>query len=158
MELQLKTSYGRTSGKFGKPGELGVNRTEFVLEGKNGTKLVGLHGYSGDLLDSISAYFVMVSSVYKQVKPHGVFGVFWDDVVSWDDGVYDGVKKVRVGEDSDRVSFVEFEYAKGEQSITHSHGKKPQELKEVFIVKMYILISFFLMNPVFAVSVGLRKW
>lgn len=61
----------------------------------------------------------------KKVGPHGDL---------FDDGVYDGVKKVCVGEDDGRVSSIEFVYAKGNQSITKSHGnKKPQESKEVYI-------------------------
>lgn len=135
-ELQFKTSYGRTSQRFGKPG---YGSKEFELEGKNGTKLVGLHGRSGGFLDSIGAHFVLVSSTFKQVKPLGGSGG-----VSWDDGVYEGVKKVCVGEDGERVSYVEFEYGKGGQSITHSHGKKPQEKpKEVYIDFLNLFSLFF---------------
>lgn len=124
-ELQFMTSYGRTSQVFGTPVS---NSKEFVLEGKNGTQLVGLHGRFGDFLCAIGAHFVLVSSVFKQLEPHGAsLGG------SWDDGVYDCVRKVCVGEDGDRVSSVEFEYSKGDQLITHCHGKKLQERKEVYI-------------------------
>ncbi|XP_023634928.1 jacalin-related lectin 45 [Capsella rubella] len=121
-EIQFKTSYGRTSPVFGTPGLLSK---EFVLEGKNGTKLVGLHGRFGEFLCGIGAHFIFVSSDFKQLEPHGaLLGV------SWDDGVYDCVRKVRVGEDGGRLSSVEFEYANGNQLISHRHGKKLQERKE----------------------------
>ncbi|XP_010451258.1 PREDICTED: jacalin-related lectin 45 [Camelina sativa] len=118
-ELQFKTSCGRASQVFGSPGLPGK---EFVLEGNNGTKLVGLHGRFGDFLCSIGAHFIFVPPVFKQVEPHG--GIYGDD---WDDGVYDCVRKVRVGEDADRVTSVEFVYSNGDQLITHSHGKLQQE-------------------------------
>ncbi|KAL1201676.1 Jacalin-related lectin 45 [Cardamine amara subsp. amara] len=61
----------------------------------------------------------------KKVLPHGD---------RFDDGVYDSVKKVCVGEDGGRVSFIAFEYAKGDQSITESHGNKnPQERKQFLL-------------------------
>ncbi|VVA97893.1 unnamed protein product [Arabis nemorensis] len=53
----------------------------------------------------------------RKVGPYG-----GDNGNEWDDGVYDGLRKVYVGEDGDRVSYVEFEYVKGDQSITLSHG------------------------------------
>ncbi|XP_010434005.1 PREDICTED: jacalin-related lectin 45-like [Camelina sativa] len=121
-ELQLKTSCGRTSQVFGSPGLLSK---AFKLKGKNGTKLVGLHGRFGDFLCSIGAHFIFVSGAFKQVKPHG--GIVGD---AWDDGVYDCVRKVRVGEDADRVTSVEFVYSNGDQLITYCHGKKLQERKE----------------------------
>ncbi|XP_010434006.1 PREDICTED: jacalin-related lectin 45-like [Camelina sativa] len=120
--LQFKTSYGRISQMFGSPG---LVSKRFTLRGKYGTKLVGLHGRFGDFLCSIGAHFIFVSPVFKQVKPHG--GFFGD---AWDDGVYDCVRKVRVGEDADRVTSVEFEYSIGDQLMTHCHGKIRQERKE----------------------------
>ncbi|VVB12031.1 unnamed protein product [Arabis nemorensis] len=89
--------------------------------GKNGAKLGGFHGRSYDVLDAIGAYFVSVSYAFKQLTPQG--GYVGD---SRNDGAYDGVRKVRVGKNGDRVSYVEFEYYEGEKTITHSHGKKPQ--------------------------------
>ncbi|CDY70857.1 BnaAnng35290D [Brassica napus] len=49
---------------------------------------------------------------------------------SWDDGAYDGLRKVCIGEDGGRVSSVEFVYAKGDQRITHCHGMDSNERKE----------------------------
>ncbi|CAF2070730.1 jacalin-related lectin 45-like [Brassica napus] len=121
-ELQFKTSHGRTSQKFGKPG---ADSIEFKLEGNNGTKLVGLLGSSGRFLDEIEANFDVVSSALKQLEPQG-----GSDGHSWDDGAYDGLRKVCIGEDGGRVSSVEFVYAKGDQRITHCHGMDSNERKE----------------------------
>ncbi|CAF2149225.1 unnamed protein product [Brassica napus] len=121
-ELQFKTSHGRTSQKFGKPG---ADSFEFKLEGNNGTKLVGLLGSSGRFLDEIEANFDVVSSALKQLEPQG-----GSDGHSWDDGAYDGLRKVCIGEDGGRVSSVEFVYAKGDQRITHCHGMDSNERKE----------------------------
>ncbi|KAJ4912911.1 Jacalin-related lectin 45 [Raphanus sativus] len=121
-ELQFKTSHGRTSQKFGKPG---ADSFEFKLEGENGTKLVGLLGCSGRFLDDIEANFDVVSSALTQLEPQG-----GSDGHSWDDGAYDGLRKVCVGEDAGRVTSVEFVYAKGDQRITHCHGMDSNERKE----------------------------
>ncbi|EFH41470.1 jacalin lectin family protein [Arabidopsis lyrata subsp. lyrata] len=47
--------------------------------------------------------------------------------VSWDDGAYDGLNKLCVGEDDHCVSSVEFHYVKGNDRITHCHGKDSKE-------------------------------
>ncbi|KAL9813335.1 Jacalin-related lectin 45 [Arabidopsis thaliana] len=47
--------------------------------------------------------------------------------VSWDDGAYDRLSKLCVGEDAHCVSSVEFHYVKGNDRITHCHGKDSKE-------------------------------
>ncbi|KAF3603829.1 hypothetical protein F2Q69_00033759 [Brassica cretica] len=98
---------------------------QFKLKGKNGTKLVGLHGKSGRFLEALRAYFVVVSSTLKQLEPQGR-----SDGHSWDDGAYDGLRKVCIGEDGGGVSSVEFVYAKGNECITHCHGRHSNERKQ----------------------------
>ncbi|KAF3534376.1 hypothetical protein DY000_02037872 [Brassica cretica] len=122
-EIQLTTSHGRTSPKFGCKPE--ADSFQFKLKGKNGTKLVGLHGKSGRFLEALRAYFVVVSSTLKQLEPQGR-----SDGHSWDDGAYDGLRKVFIGEDGGRVSSVEFVYAKGNECITHCHGRHSNECKQ----------------------------
>ena len=97
------------------------------MKGKNGTKLVGLHGKSGRFLEALRAYFVVVSSTLKQLEPQGR-----SDGHSWDDGAYDGLRKVCIGEDGGGVSSVEFVYAKGNECITHCHGRHSNERKQVY--------------------------
>ncbi|KAG7546540.1 Jacalin-like lectin domain [Arabidopsis suecica] len=64
-------------------------------------------------------------------KKVGIYGGIGDE---FDDGVYDSVRKVCVGVDGDRVSSVEFEYGKGDQTITLSHGKKSSEERKEFVL------------------------
>ncbi|KFK23807.1 hypothetical protein AALP_AAs58574U000100, partial [Arabis alpina] len=93
---------------------------------KGGAKLIGFHGRAGSALDSIGAHFFKSPSSLKQLEPLGGNGY------AWDDGVYDGVKKISVGLDINDISYVKFKYAKGSTSIRHSHGKpnkEPQEFK-----------------------------
>ncbi|KAG5413688.1 hypothetical protein IGI04_001255 [Brassica rapa subsp. trilocularis] len=122
-EIQFTTSHGRTSPKIGCKPE--ADSFTFKLKGKNGTKLVGLHGKSGRFLEALKAYFVVVSSTLKQLEPQGR-----SDGHSWDDGAYDGLRKVCIGEDGGRVSSVEFVYAKGNECITHCHGRHSNERKQ----------------------------
>ncbi|EFH59264.1 hypothetical protein ARALYDRAFT_897953 [Arabidopsis lyrata subsp. lyrata] len=96
------------------------------MEGKGGAKLIGFHGRSGDAIDAIGANFFASSPPLKQLEPQGGNGGS-----AWDDGVYDGVKKILIGQDGNRISYVRFEYVvKGSTSIPHSHGKRKQEPKE----------------------------
>ncbi|CAE5967497.1 unnamed protein product [Arabidopsis arenosa] len=83
------------------------------------------HVWSGDAIDAIGAHFFASSPPLKQLEPQGGNGGS-----AWDDGVYDGVKKILVGQDGNRLSYVKFEYVKGSTSIPHSHGKRKQEPKE----------------------------
>jgi len=144
-ELQFKTSHGRTSEQFRMPG---TGSRDFVLEWKNGTKLLGLHGRSGDFLDAIGAYFYVVSSTFKHLEPQG-----GSNGVSWDDGAYDRLSKLCVGEDAHCVSSVEFHYVKGNDRITHCHGKDSKERKEVYIyMYVYQFLEFMFFFLFFSLS------
>ncbi|ESQ47120.1 hypothetical protein EUTSA_v10027653mg [Eutrema salsugineum] len=122
--LIFKTSYGRTSPVLGgKPAG-----TEFMLESKNGGRLLGFHGRSGQALDAIGTYFFAEDSSLKHFDRQGGNGGN-----SWDDGAYDGVRKILVGRGSTFVSYVRFEYAKGEGMVPHDHGKR-QEAPHEFVV------------------------
>ncbi|CAA0404635.1 unnamed protein product [Arabidopsis thaliana] len=56
--LIFKTSHGRTSPVLGQPNSSGSpNDKEFMFEGKNGGKLLGFHGRSGEAIDAIGVYF-----------------------------------------------------------------------------------------------------
>lgn len=113
-------------------GKTAFFKTDFVMEGKGGAKLIGFHGRSGDAIDAIGAHFFASSPPLKQLEPQGGNGGS-----AWDDGVYDGVKKILIGQDGNRISYVRFEYVvKGSTSIPHSHGKRKQEPKEVIFGKL----------------------
>ncbi|CAD5315287.1 unnamed protein product [Arabidopsis thaliana] len=127
--LLFKTSYGRTSPILGHTTLLGNPAgKEFMLESKNGGKLLGFHGRSGEALDAIGPHFFAVNSSLKHFKPQGGNGGS-----AWDDGAFDGVRKVLVGRNGKFVSYVRFEYAKGERMVPHAHGKR-QEAPQEFVV------------------------
>nr|QWJ73401.1 myrosinase-binding protein 2-1 [Isatis tinctoria] len=122
--LIFKTSLGRTSPVLG---ETSGGRG-FMFEGKTGGKLLGFHGRSGQALDAIGTYFFTVNAPLKHFNREGGNGGS-----AWDDGAYDGVRKILVGRGGNFVSYVRFEYAKGERTISHDHGKR-QEVPQEFVV------------------------
>ncbi|KAG7574192.1 Jacalin-like lectin domain [Arabidopsis suecica] len=122
--LVFKTSKGRKSPLFG-PNLLGITTgTKFVIE-DGGKKIVGFHGRSGNALDALGVYFVHGSlttspPVYKLDVQGGPGGRVWDD------GSYDGVKSLRIGQDNSRITYLEFEYEKGGKLETRHHGVKQE--------------------------------
>uniref|UniRef100_M4C7F1 Jacalin-type lectin domain-containing protein n=1 Tax=Brassica campestris TaxID=3711 RepID=M4C7F1_BRACM len=121
--LVFKTSKGRKSPTFG-PNLLGlVNGTKFEFEDP-GKKIVGFHGRAGDALDAIGVYFVInslppsLSPIYKLDAQGGAEGRVWND------GSFDAVKRLRIGQDNVRITYLEFEYAKGGKSEQLHHGVK----------------------------------
>ncbi|CAH2058741.1 unnamed protein product [Thlaspi arvense] len=126
--LVFKTSKGRTSPVFG-PSMFGiVNGTKFVFE-DGGKKIVGFHGRSDNALDALGVYFALDSpntstSLYKLEAQGGTEGRVWDD------GSYDGVKTLRIGQDNCRITYLEFVYEKGGKSETRNHGVKGQTPSE----------------------------
>ncbi|XP_019084248.1 PREDICTED: myrosinase-binding protein 2-like [Camelina sativa] len=118
--LFFKTSFGSTSPIFG----ASPSGTEFMLEGTNGGKLIGFHGRSGQAIDAIGAYFWSIPAPQKIEAVGGNGGVVFDD------GVFDGVKKITVGKDIDCVSYIKIEYEKDGEFETLEHGTIRGELKE----------------------------
>nr|AAK82527.1 At1g52040/F5F19_10 [Arabidopsis thaliana] len=118
--LVFKTSKGTTSPPFGM-----VTEKKFELKDGNGGKLAGFHGKASDVLYALGAYFApsttsTTPSTTKKLQARGGNGG-----ASWDDGVFDGVRKILVGQGNDGVAFVTFEYNKGSQAILgDGHGKK----------------------------------
>jgi len=88
-------------------------------------KIIGFHGSAGTYLNSIGAYFVPLASTStpapapakKLEAKGGATGVVWDD------GHYDDVKKVYVGQGQDAIGAVKFEYVTGSKVTTLEHGK-----------------------------------
>lgn len=126
--LIFKTTYGRTSPILGLTTLFGNPAgKEFMLEGKNGGKLLGFHGRSGQAIDAIGARFFAVNTPLKHFNLQGGNGGS-----AWDDGAFDGVRKVLVGRGGKFVSYVRFEYAKGERMVPHAHGKRQEAPQEVY--------------------------
>ncbi|KAL1212413.1 Myrosinase-binding protein 1 [Cardamine amara subsp. amara] len=119
--LVFKTFKGKTSLPFRM-----VTEKKFELKDGNGGKLAGFHGKASDVLYALGAYFVTTSSTpltpstAKKLQARGGNGG-----ASWDDGAFDGVRKILVGQGNDGVAFVAFEYNKGSQVIIgDGHGKQ----------------------------------
>ena len=61
----------------------------------------------------------------------------------WDDDVYEGVRKVYVGQDLNRITYIKFEYVQEDgEVVTTEYGTTNQHPKEVLIA--FILTLNFL--------------
>lgn len=122
--LIFKSSEGRTSSTFGV-----VYGTKFVLE-KKGCAVVGFHGRHDDRdLVSIGAYFSpMPPPTAEKLRAQG--GLRGE---SWDDGVFDGVRKLYVGQGDNGVAFLKVVYGRDTRIIIgEDHGNTtPLDVKEV---------------------------
>lgn len=114
--LTFKTSTGRTL-------VVGtVTGTKFLLQSP-GNAIVGLHGRVGSCVDSIGAYYAPFSpSPPPTEKLEGQGG---NGGVSWDDGAFQNVKKVYVGQGTNGIVAVKFEYENdaSEVVVGDEHGK-----------------------------------
>ncbi|VYS49631.1 unnamed protein product [Arabidopsis thaliana] len=123
--LVFKTSKGRISPTYGS-----VTGTKFVLETK-GCALAGFHGWTFlGFLTAIGAYFSPLpcppNAEKLEARGYGR-GAFWDD------GVYDGVRKIYVGQCENGIAFLKFVYDKDTRMVIgDDHGNKtPLEVKEL---------------------------
>ncbi|ESQ52611.1 hypothetical protein EUTSA_v10016631mg [Eutrema salsugineum] len=127
--LKFETSNGRTA-FFGY--EVGK---KFVLK-QNGLKLVGFHGKEGDAIDALGAYFAPIPAPTPLIPAKKLPSVGGNGGLAWDDGVYDGVRKIYVGQGNDGVSFVKFEYIKGTDLVPgDDHGKQTLLGAEEFLLE-----------------------
>ncbi|CAH8337898.1 unnamed protein product, partial [Eruca vesicaria subsp. sativa] len=99
--LVIKTSKNRTSPTFGN-----IAALKFVLQ-NNGGPLIGFHGRAYGALDAIGAYFSPPGPVTEKLQAKG--GAGGDP---WDDGFFNGVREVYVGQGGNGVVAVKFVYAK----------------------------------------------
>ncbi|KAL1198749.1 Jacalin-related lectin 41 [Cardamine amara subsp. amara] len=114
--LTFKTSNGRTL-------VIGtVTGTKFLLQSQSNA-IVGFHGRVGSCVDSIGAYYAPFSpSPLPTEKLEGQGG---DGGDSWDDGAFLNVKKVYIGQGSNGIVSVKFEYANNASEVVvgNEHGK-----------------------------------
>lgn len=62
----------------------------------------------------------------------------------WDDGVYEGVKKVYVGQDLSRITYIKFEYVKEDgEIVTREYGTITQDPREVLHFSSAFTLHFF---------------
>jgi len=110
---------------------------KFSLADK-GKKIIGFHGYAEKNLISLGAYFTTVS-VTKSVC-HGS-----KIIESWDDGVFDGIRKVYVSYSINHVACITFEYISNHSVVKRQHGNNTSLVEEVrFLDSLYLLIIYFL--------------
>ncbi|VYS48839.1 unnamed protein product [Arabidopsis thaliana] len=115
--LIIKTSKGRTSKTFGNP-----SARKFVLE-SNGSALIGFHGRGAGCLDAIGAYFSpLIPS--PPLTPEKLQADGGEGGNPWDDGAFNSVRKIYVGQGENGVNAVKFVYDKDSQ-VTEGkdHGK-----------------------------------
>ncbi|AEE33806.1 Mannose-binding lectin superfamily protein [Arabidopsis thaliana] len=123
--LVFKTSKGRISPTYGS-----VTGTKFVLETKD-CALAGFHGWTFlGFLTAIGAYFSLLPCPpnAEKLEARG-----YDRGAFWDDGVYDGVRKIYVGQCENGIAFLKFVYDKDTRMVIgDDHGNKtPLEVKEL---------------------------
>ncbi|KAG7543493.1 Jacalin-like lectin domain superfamily [Arabidopsis thaliana x Arabidopsis arenosa] len=114
--LTFKTSNGRTL-------VIGtVTGTKFSLQSE-GNAIVGFHGRVGSCVDSIGAYYApFFPSPLPTEKLEGQGG---DGGDSWDDGAFLNVKKVYIGQGTNGIVAVKFEYENDASEVVFGdeHGK-----------------------------------
>ncbi|CAH8358697.1 unnamed protein product [Eruca vesicaria subsp. sativa] len=118
--LTFKTNKNKTYGPYGLQGS-----TRFELK-EEGHKITGFHGRAGDTITAIGVYLAPVGTIpltpATQTKKLEAKG--GDGGTSWDDGAFDGVKKVSVGQSNDGIGAVKFVYNNGSSEIIGGeHGK-----------------------------------
>ncbi|VVA97872.1 unnamed protein product [Arabis nemorensis] len=129
--LIFKTSKNKTWGPYGLEGS-----TRFVLK-EEGYKIVGFHGRAGENINAIGAYLAPIGTIpiIPATPGQKLEGIGSDGGTSWDDGAYDGVKKVYVGQADSGISAVKFEYNKGAQVVFGDEHGEPTLLDyEEFVI------------------------
>ncbi|EFH56992.1 jacalin lectin family protein [Arabidopsis lyrata subsp. lyrata] len=112
--LSFKTSKDRTSPTYGHKGE----RT-FVFESR-GRALVG----GGFAIDAIGAHFA-APPIPPPPPTEKLQGPGGDRGESWDDGAFDGVRKIYVGQGENGIASVKFVYDKNNRLVLgEEHGKQ----------------------------------
>ena len=80
-----------------------------------------------------------MSTVYRKLAICGGEGGS-----EWDDDVYEGVRKVYVGQDLKRITYIKFDYVKVDgQVVTREYGTKDQNPKEVLHCHFFHILEFF---------------
>ncbi|CAN7001024.1 hypothetical protein BRARA_E02508 [Brassica rapa] len=119
--LTFKTNKNRTYGPYGLEGS-----THFDLK-EDGHKITGFHGRAGDnSITAIGVYLAPVGTIpltpATQTKKLEAKG--GDGGTLWDDGAFDGVRKVSVGQAQDGIGAVKFVYNNGSSEVIgDEHGK-----------------------------------
>ncbi|KAF8094162.1 hypothetical protein N665_0368s0001, partial [Sinapis alba] len=89
-----------------------------------GHKITGFHGRAGDVITAIGVYLAPISTTPVKPASKKLVGKGGDGGTAWDDGAFDGVRKVFVGQSGDGIGAVKFVYTKGSSEIIGAeHGQ-----------------------------------
>ncbi|KAF8012320.1 hypothetical protein BT93_I0457 [Corymbia citriodora subsp. variegata] len=101
-------------------GPFGTEKGRYFSFPATGGKIIGFYGSSGTYLESIGAYLEPISHLHP-IKSIGPFG--GQGGQPWDDGKYNGVKKIKILLES-VVNYITTEYDKdGESTWSSTHGR-----------------------------------
>ncbi|CAA7018194.1 unnamed protein product [Microthlaspi erraticum] len=135
MGIQFKTNH-KTYEHMGY--DFHGDDTKFDLQVQD-KKIIGFHGFATNRLTSIGAYFVPLASTAPSVPPSPIAkklqGEGEDGGTPWDDGAFDGVRKVHVGQFDIGIAAVKFVYDKDAAEIVgDEHGKRTLAGNDVFVL------------------------
>ncbi|KAL9310136.1 putative jacalin-like lectin domain-containing protein [Arabidopsis thaliana] len=112
-----------------------INTSELIGDNKgrkfslaaNGKKIIGFHGYADQNLNSLGAYFTTSPFIKLEARgsPKGD---------PWDDGTFEGVRKVCIHYDKNMVLFVQFEYVNRGEVEYREHGMMVRREEGEFVV------------------------
>jgi len=116
-------TFHTNKGTYGPYGLEGSTHFEFK---EDGHKITGFHGRAGATISAIGVYLAPVGTIpltpATQTKKLEAKG--GDGGTTWDDGAFDGIRKVSVGQTYDGIGAVKFVYNKGSSEIIgDEHGK-----------------------------------
>ncbi|CAL9242888.1 unnamed protein product, partial [Arabidopsis halleri] len=94
----------------------------------SGMKIVGFHGYAEKNLNSLGAYFSPLTP--KKLKCHGVT----NGSTLWDDGAFEGIRKVSVLWYHDRIRCLMINYENAGKVVKRDHGVNNNNQEGEFVV------------------------
>ena len=91
-----------------------------------GMKIVGFHGYAEKNLNSLGAYFTPLTPT--KMECHGITA----ESNFWDDGAFEGIRKVTVIDIPSRIRFLGVNYDNAGKVVKRNHGQNvDRQEKEV---------------------------
>ncbi|WZZ86510.1 hypothetical protein YC2023_115089 [Brassica napus] len=111
---------------------LGYEKGKKFLLADKGKKIIGFHGYAEKNLNSLGAYFTTVSLTKSERHAEKLRAQGGLRGESWDDGVFDSVRKLYVGQGDNGVAFLKVVYGRDTRNVIgEDHGNTtPLEVKE----------------------------
>lgn len=102
------------------------NGKKFTLAA-SGKKIIGFHGFAEKNLNALGAYFTTFPFTKLELKGGTTLGKIWDD------GAFEGVRKVSVHSKNSYVNCVTFHYENNGKVEKREHGSMAGKEEEVII-------------------------